>query len=371
MLSDRPDQPRRGRAATCRCSSGAPTRPLLAISSGPLGGGIGVRHWVINATVPMSYAPGRPRRPPGRAGRRPRPGRARGRPADRRRRRRGGGPDRRRRAGLGDGRARHPGLAAAPDAGRARRSAVGTVNIVVYVPARLGDAALVNAVATATEAKAQAIWELGLPATGTPTDAVTVLCPADGAGRPPYGGPRSTWGAPLARAVHAAVLAGGAGRSCPGPTGGRRRVPARAGSRVSDRSALVGGVCRRGSVARRCTSARLRPRPARAAASPLGRRPRCWPSLLAGRLRRRRRWPAPPSSAAAATRRSAATGAPVASDRPAERPPARRAGRGRARRDLARPRPATSSWATRPGRLPANGGKGFFDRSRRRSRPTW
>ena len=30
-------------------------RPLLAVSSGPLGGGIGVRHWVVNATVPMSY----------------------------------------------------------------------------------------------------------------------------------------------------------------------------------------------------------------------------------------------------------------------------------------------------------------------------
>ncbi|EEP72121.1 hypothetical protein MCAG_02448, partial [Micromonospora sp. ATCC 39149] len=30
-------------------------RPLLAVSSAPLGGGIGVRHWVVNATVPMSY----------------------------------------------------------------------------------------------------------------------------------------------------------------------------------------------------------------------------------------------------------------------------------------------------------------------------
>lgn len=88
---------------------------------------------------------------------------------------------------------------------------VGTVNIVVYVPAALGDAALVNAVATATEAKCQAIGELGLPGTGTPTDSVTVLCPAGGPALPtePYGGPRSTWGAPLARAVHAAVRAGG------------------------------------------------------------------------------------------------------------------------------------------------------------------
>ena len=29
--------------------------PLRAVSSGPLGGGIGVRNWVLNATVPMSY----------------------------------------------------------------------------------------------------------------------------------------------------------------------------------------------------------------------------------------------------------------------------------------------------------------------------
>ncbi|MFD0819795.1 adenosylcobinamide amidohydrolase, partial [Micromonospora zhanjiangensis] len=31
------------------------TRPLRAVSTAPLGGGLGVRHWVLNATVPMSY----------------------------------------------------------------------------------------------------------------------------------------------------------------------------------------------------------------------------------------------------------------------------------------------------------------------------
>src|SRR5688572_24142660 len=30
-------------------------RPLHAISSAPLGGGIGPRNWIVNATVPMSY----------------------------------------------------------------------------------------------------------------------------------------------------------------------------------------------------------------------------------------------------------------------------------------------------------------------------
>ncbi|MFC4146744.1 adenosylcobinamide amidohydrolase [Micromonospora mangrovi] len=187
--------------------------PLRAVSSAPLGGGVGVRGWVVNATVPMSYD--------------------RDDPAAHL-------------AGLADGLGLvGPGIglltgvdvtevvtrsdagvrvwatvglgtpvwaAAAAPAPPAQR--VGTVNIVAYVPAALGDAALVNAVATATEAKAQAIWELGLPATGTPTDAVTVLCPATG-DPAPYGGPRSTWGAPLARAVHAAVLAGGAGTVVP------------------------------------------------------------------------------------------------------------------------------------------------------------
>ncbi|MFI7431122.1 adenosylcobinamide amidohydrolase [Micromonospora sp. NPDC049836] len=187
--------------------------PLLAVGSAPLGGGIGVRRWVLNATVPMSYD--------------------RDDPADHLAELAGGlglaGPG----VGLLTGvdvtevvaRADDgvrvwatvglgtPVWAAAPaPATPAQR--VGTVNIVAYVPARLGDAALVNAVATATEAKAQAIWELGLPATGTPTDAVTVLCPADG-DPAPYGGPRSAWGAPLARAVHAAVLAGGAGTVVP------------------------------------------------------------------------------------------------------------------------------------------------------------
>jgi adenosylcobinamide amidohydrolase len=72
------------------------------------------------------------------------------------------------------------------------------------VPARLSDAALVNAVATATEAKVQALADLGFDATGTATDAVTIACPPAG---PPaaFGGPRSRWGAPLARAVHAAL----------------------------------------------------------------------------------------------------------------------------------------------------------------------
>ena len=82
----------------------------------------------------------------------------------------------------------------------------GTINLVCWVPAPLSEAAMVNAVMTATEAKAQALTEAGVPGTGTASDAVAVCCPTGGA--EPYGGPRSVWGARLARAVHTSVTAG-------------------------------------------------------------------------------------------------------------------------------------------------------------------
>ena len=83
----------------------------------------------------------------------------------------------------------------------------GTINIIVSVPVPLADAAYVNAVITATEAKTQALLEAGVRATGTASDAVCIAAPA--AGEPEdFAGPRSVWGARIARAVHAAVLAG-------------------------------------------------------------------------------------------------------------------------------------------------------------------
>ena len=101
----------------------------------------------------------------------------------------------------------HPTQAAAPDEGRSP-SLVGTINLVALLPEKLSDAALVNAVATATEAKVQAVRDLGFAATGTATDAVCLVCPEEGAAHS-FGGPRSVWGSRLARAVHAAVLEGG------------------------------------------------------------------------------------------------------------------------------------------------------------------
>jgi adenosylcobinamide amidohydrolase len=101
-----------------------------------------------------------------------------------------------------------PVLAAVPPEVAAREAAepAGTVNVLVVVPTPLSDAALVNAVVTATEAKAQALAEAGVGATGTSSDAVCVACPEPAGAEPePYGGPRSLWGARIARAVHAAV----------------------------------------------------------------------------------------------------------------------------------------------------------------------
>ena len=180
--------------------------PLRVIASAPHGGGLGVRRWLVNAQVPASYGRRDADHHLGKLGvSLGLPGRGVGMltAADVR----GvcstsdGGVTVAATVGLG-----HPIRAAAPDSSRPV-GLVGTINVVVLVPERLADAALVNAVATATEAKAQALAECGLDGTGTATDAVCIACPDEG--RPhPFGGPRSIWGARLARAVHAAVVAG-------------------------------------------------------------------------------------------------------------------------------------------------------------------
>lgn len=181
-------------------------RPARVIASAPHGGGLGTRHWVVNAQVPRSYGRRDPDRHLARLGTSLG---LRGRgvgmltAADVRSFAVGvdDGVEAVATVGLG-----HPVLAAAPD-DRRPVTLVGTINVVALVPERLSDAALVNAVATVTEAKVQALADLGLRATGTATDAVCLVCPEEG--RPhDFGGPRSVWGARLARAAHTAVLAG-------------------------------------------------------------------------------------------------------------------------------------------------------------------
>jgi adenosylcobinamide amidohydrolase len=186
-------------------------RPVRAISCGPFGGGLGERHWLLHATVHRDYDRCDPEvhiaelaadldlTGPG--------------------------------AGLltavdvtdaveaVDGEVvvvatvglGHPTRAAAP-AGPDSAGTVGTINVVAFLPVPFSDAALVNAVATATEAKVQALADAGVDATGTATDALFLAAPTTvaGIGQPPqpYGGPRSIWGSRLARAVYTAVEQG-------------------------------------------------------------------------------------------------------------------------------------------------------------------
>lgn len=178
-------------------------------SSAVLGGGIGLRSWILNAQVPGGY----PRLDPDRhlaeiaaAEGLTGPGAGLMTAADVAAYTTGhdGGVTATVTAGLGV-----RGWAAAPDAQVRVPHRPGTVNIVVTLPAALSDAALVNAVATATEAKVQALLDAGLDCSGTPTDAVCVAAPEPGpGGGQPFAGPRSLWGARIARAVHTAVRAG-------------------------------------------------------------------------------------------------------------------------------------------------------------------
>ena len=180
------------------------------ISTAVLGGGLGPREWVLNAQVPAAYA--------------------RTDPAEHLRELARGlgltGP------GIGlltaaevtDLVQRHdeavhaaatvglrvPTWAAAPP-GRPDPELAGTINVIVALPVPLTDAAFVNAVVTATEAKAQAVLEAGFAATGTATDAICIAAPAMTGREEEFTGPRSVWGARIARAVHAAVRAGAVG----------------------------------------------------------------------------------------------------------------------------------------------------------------
>jgi histidinol-phosphate/aromatic aminotransferase/cobyric acid decarboxylase-like protein/adenosylcobinamide amidohydrolase len=200
--------------------------PVRAIASTVLGGGIGVRRWVCNATVPLGY-------------REPDPA------ADAGRRAAAAGLD-------GDGcvlltgvdvrrfvAASHEGAEVVATVGLG----TGTINVVAWVPEPLADAALVNLVATIAEAKAQAFARCGVPGTGTPTDASVVCCPAgaaldDDAHR--YGGPASTWGARVAAAALDAVAEGiEADRA----HGGRpRTVAPPAGAHGGDGAALAAAL---------------------------------------------------------------------------------------------------------------------------------
>jgi adenosylcobinamide hydrolase len=182
--------------------------PVHGIASGPLGGGLGERHWLINASVHRGYD----RLDPddhlteiaaslGLSG----PGVGLLTAVDVGDAVFAQDQGVRVMATVGLG---YPTWAAAPSDPELDTHPVGTINIVALIPAALADAALVNAVATATEAKVQALCEHGVQATGTASDAIFVASVRTGDDPDPFGGPRSVWGSRLARAVHAAVATG-------------------------------------------------------------------------------------------------------------------------------------------------------------------
>ncbi|WP_408641090.1 adenosylcobinamide amidohydrolase [Streptacidiphilus rugosus] len=181
------------------------------VSSAVLGGGIGERHWVLNAQVRAGYSRMDPDRhlaelaaAQGLHG--PGVGLMTAAEVDDGTRAADGGVHAVVTTGIGV-----PTWAADPArADGATGFRPGTINILAVVPAPVADAGLVNLLATATEAKVQALLDAGYDCSGTPSDAVCVAVRTPRAGEvaDPFGGPRSTWGARLARAVHQAVHEG-------------------------------------------------------------------------------------------------------------------------------------------------------------------
>jgi len=198
------------------------------ISTGVLGGGLGPREWVLNAQVPAAYARTDPAehvrelaRGLGLTG--PGIGLLTAAQVTDLVQRQDEGVQAAATVGL-----RVPTWAAAPPGrpdpelarlgtdlparlGTDRPAPPGTINVIVALPVPLTDAAFVNAVVTATEAKAQAVLDAGFAGTGTATDAVCVAAPIGPEGEEEFTGPRSLWGARIALAVYAAVRAGAAG----------------------------------------------------------------------------------------------------------------------------------------------------------------
>ncbi|WP_253735698.1 adenosylcobinamide amidohydrolase [Paenibacillus sp. FJAT-26967] len=90
----------------------------------------------------------------------------------------------------------------------------GTINVIVVIEGKLTDAAMVNAVITATEAKAAALQDLGVAmedgsaATGTTTDAVLIAATQSGRAHL-YAGTATLLGHMIGRAVYEAAMDSG------------------------------------------------------------------------------------------------------------------------------------------------------------------
>lgn len=90
---------------------------------------------------------------------------------------------------------------------------IGTINTFLFVDANLTDGALVNASLSATEAKVQALREVGVkdpysgtPATGTSTDSLSIAATQQGEATP-YAGSGTLVGRAIGQVVYQATLA--------------------------------------------------------------------------------------------------------------------------------------------------------------------
>jgi adenosylcobinamide amidohydrolase len=190
------------------------------ISTGVLGGGLGPREWVLNAQVPAAYARTDPAEHLNELARGlhltgPGIGLLTAAQVTELVQRQDEGVQAAATIGL-----RLPTWAASPPGrpdselaplGAELPAPPGTINVIVALPVPLTDAAFVNAVVTATEAKAQAVLDAGFAGTGTATDAICIAAPTGTRREEEFTGPRSVWGARIARAVHAAVRTGAIG----------------------------------------------------------------------------------------------------------------------------------------------------------------
>ncbi|MEM6671569.1 MAG: adenosylcobinamide amidohydrolase [Planctomycetota bacterium] len=93
------------------------------------------------------------------------------------------------------------------------QSSWGTINVLCCVDRSLSDAAMIEAVSIAAEARTLAILERGLAvdggdATGTGTDCIVVAAPMDPLLGDPYAGKHTTIGTAIGASVHAAVSRG-------------------------------------------------------------------------------------------------------------------------------------------------------------------
>ena len=292
---------RRGRAVKLGSPDGALLATLPAphrcLSSAVLGGGLATRAALAEPPGPPRLRAHRPRRPtwwrsPRTASTRARSSACSPPPMSRRARREPARHARWRPSGSAS-RSPPPGAART----RSRRSAPSTCSC--SSTRRSTDGALVAAVQTATEAKAQALADAGIraaqppgPATGTATDAICIAAPPGGDVAVRRAGRRV--GAAIAHAVHAAVLAGARVRR-------RRRAAASDGPAGRRAARRASRSTRCSAIPRACTGRGLRPRPPRrSSASSIARRARAAPPTP------RRRSRSPPRSPPRVQRRPAA-----------------------------------------------------------------